>query len=95
MKTKSIVPLAFKKLSQSKNKFEEVIDATLSNNNENTPSYSEEDFGLIDEPSFQKATRTDSGIKLLKVNYLSTIQQIKPDFKFSISTKPRRNLTSP
>ena len=72
-----------------------VIDATLSNNNENTPSYSEEDFGLIDEPSFQKATRTDSGIKLLKVNYLSTIQQIKPDFKFSISTKPRRNLTSP
>ena len=95
MKTKSIVPLAFKKLSQNKNKFEEVIDATLSNNNENTPSYSEEDFGLIDEPSFQKATRTDSGIKLLKVNYLSTIQQIKPDFKFSISTKPRRNLTSP
>ena len=95
MKTKNIVPLAFRKLSQIKNKFEEVIDATLSNNNENTPSYSEEDFGLVDEPSFQKSTRTDSGIKLLKVNYLSTIQQIKPDFKFSISTKPRRNLTSP
>ena len=66
MKTKSIVPLAFKKLSQSKNKFEEVIDATLSNNNENTPSYSEEDFGLIDEPSFPKGNSHRQWNKTLK-----------------------------
>lgn len=94
MKNKRLKPLSFKKVPQIKNKFEDVIDLSV-NNDDNLPSYSEEDFGLVDEPSFQREPREDSGVKILKINYLSILKQIKPDYKFSILTKPRRNLTSP
>ena len=94
-----LLPLSFKKTNplpcEDKSLEKAFNNNTLISDHSPSSSYSDDNFNLESESNLSQEARSSSGIKLLRVNYLTTLTSINPHLEYKAQPNQKHILTSP